>query len=191
MNQLISPQMLKQNRLLHSNKKEGFGGSGHKQAERVIEFAIKMRSRDLLDYGCGQGTLRKQLKKMKAKIKVYEYDPAVKGKDIVPCRCDMVVSTDVLEHVEPELLDNVLKHICSLSRKAVYLAIATRPANKILPNGNNAHLIIEGADWWREQIVKHNWTILAMQDVRKGGTPDGPNHEVRFWLRVAKPGAKK
>lgn len=179
---LISKKMLKQNQILHSNKKEGFGGSGHKQAERVADFATEISAKTLLDYGCGKSTLRKQLKKMKFKIKMFEYDPAVKGKNKMPAAADLVVCTDVMEHVEPKMVQNVLRHIFALAHQGIYFAIATRPANKILPNGKNAHLIIEGAEWWMDQIEKLPWRILDMQDVRKGGTPDGPNHEVRFWL---------
>lgn len=187
MTELISPEMLRQNKLLHGNKKDKFGGSGHKQADRVFEFIKEIGARDMLDYGCGKCTLRKQLKKMRAKVAIHEYDPAVKGRDARPVGpFDLVVSTDVMEHVEPEFVQNVLKDIYHFARRGVYLAIATRPANKILPNGNNAHLIIEGADWWHKQIEKVGWTILRMQDVRKGGTPDGPNHEVRFWLKPVK-----
>ena len=32
------------------------------------------------------------------------------------------------------------------------MRIDTQPANKILTDGRNAHLIIENEDWWRERL---------------------------------------
>ena len=65
---------------------------------------------------------------------------------------ELVICTDVLEHIEPELIDNVLKHIESLTLKTAYLIIDTLPAQKNLPDGRNAHLIIENQDWWTNKI---------------------------------------
>ncbi len=85
---------------------------------------------------------------------VREYDPGIIGKDALPKPADLVIATDVLEHIEPELLGNVLEHIRSLARLGVFLNIATSPAREILPDGRNAHLIIRPPAWWREELAK-------------------------------------
>jgi hypothetical protein len=36
--------------------------------------------------------------------------------------------------------------------------IATRPAKKHLPDGRNAHLIVQDSDWWLGQLEKR-WTV--------------------------------
>lgn len=184
---LISEHMRRQNELLHAGK-EGFGGSGHKHAATVIGFADMLGAETILDYGCGENTLRKKLHEMQWPGKINEYDPARRKYSKLPSPADLVVCTDVLEHVEPKKLQHVLAHLCALTLKGCFLVIATRPANKILPSGRNAHLIIEGHDWWRERIMSASgglltsWRLLASRDVRRGKDPNGPNYEARFYL---------
>jgi hypothetical protein len=178
---LISPDMLRLNQMLHDSPK-GFGGSGWKHWENIIAFCNELHVVTLLDYGCGECTLGRQLNRVAFPVTIREYDPAVRRRAKLPEPCDMVVCTDVLEHVEPDKLQTVLKHIYSLAKKGVYLAIATRPANKLLPDGRNAHLIIEDTPWWRERVKSLPWKIQREHDVRKGSVPEGAPHEVRYWI---------
>ena len=64
----------------------------------------------------------------------------------------MVTCTDVLEHIEPKYIDNVLLHLFLLSDRIIFLNINTREANKTLPDGRNAHLIVQKGDWWIKKI---------------------------------------
>lgn len=182
---LISRDYLEQNRILHRGK-EGFGGSGHKHYDAVVEFIRELGAKNLLDYGAGECTLLVKFKKEGHKFPIVCYDPAVPKLASLPKAADLVVCTDVLEHVEPNLLDNVLDHIASLSRKGCYLAIATRPANKHLPNGKNAHAIIEDTPFWMQRLSRmedKGLRIMRHVDIRKGGVPTGAPHEVRIWLQ--------
>ena len=83
-----------------------------------------------------------------------DYDPAIPGKDAPPGPADLVVCTDVLEHVEPEHLDAVLDDLQRLAKKSLFLLIATRPASKALPDGRNAHLTIEPPKWWIPKLME-------------------------------------
>ena len=67
----------------------------------------------------------------------------------------MLISTDVLEHIEPVFLDSVLKDIHETFQKNAFLIIATSPAKKFLPDGRNAHLIVETPGWWKDKIEKN------------------------------------
>jgi hypothetical protein len=79
----------------------------------------------------------------------------------LPKPSDILVCTDVLEHIEPTLLDNVLDHIERLTREVALLVISCRPANAVLPDGRNAHLIIETPDWWLEKLLaRGTWAVL-------------------------------
>jgi FkbM family methyltransferase len=98
-----------------------------------------------LDYGCGKQTLAAAL----PDLRVIGYDPAVPGLDAPPQPADLVVCTDVLEHVEPELIDNVLDDLCRVAKKAAFVTVATRPAVKTLADGRNAHLTVQPLAWWR------------------------------------------
>lgn len=131
------------NTALHQ-KRPSYGASGHRWAKEVSHLE------DILDYGCGKGTLAKELGRT-----ISEYDPAIPGKDAEPEPHKHVVCTDVLEHIEPECLDEVLQHIASLMQESGLLVVATRPANKKLPDGRNAHLIIEPWAWWNKALNAH------------------------------------
>jgi 2-polyprenyl-3-methyl-5-hydroxy-6-metoxy-1,4-benzoquinol methylase len=127
-----------------------YGSSSAKWAPKVLELVRSTGSSSVLDYGCGKGNLASAL----PDLDVREYDPAIAGKDAEPAPADLVVCTDVLEHIEPDCLDDVLAHIRSVTVKAAFLNIATRPAVKTLPDGRNTHLIIQPQDWWRSRVEK-------------------------------------
>jgi hypothetical protein len=74
----------------------------------------------------------------------------------------MVACIDVLEHIEPECLDNVLDHIASLTEAVAFLSIHTGPALKKLPDGRNAHLIQEPAEWWLPKLMSR-WDMQTIQ----------------------------
>lgn len=62
---------------------------------------------------------------------------------------DAVVSCDVLEHIDEADLPWVIDELFAFARKAIFVAIGTYPAAKILPNGENAHCTIKPSSWWR------------------------------------------
>jgi hypothetical protein len=86
---------------------------------------------------------------------IWEYDPAIEGKDLPPRPADLVVCVDVLEHVEPQYLDATLRDIARCTTKIGYFIISTTAAVKILPNGQNTHLIQKNKDWWGLRLSEH------------------------------------
>ena len=144
---LISPQYVNDNLAMHE-RLANYGAYGSRWADRVRAIAARTGSCDVLDYGCGKGTLAKAL----TDLTVREYDPAIPGKDALPASADLVVCTDVLEHIEPDCIDEVIAHIGRLTRTAAFLNISTRLAAKSLDDGRNAHLIVQDAAWWRALI---------------------------------------
>lgn len=147
------------NRELH--KDPVYGVSGHQWANSLLKFCREMGTHDILDYGCGKRTLEKALG-----FRIKNYDPCIPGLDGEPEPADIVACIDVLEHIEPECIDNVLAHIASLSKKGCYLMVANRPARKMLPDGRNAHLIQEGPEWWLPKIWAVGLRLVHFQDVR-------------------------
>lgn len=152
---LISPEYVEMNKAMHS--KGDYGIKGVARVSDVIQLAVQSDSRTILDYGCGRGTLKRNMT-----LPVREYDPAIPGKDSLPSPADLVVCGDVLEHVEPECLEAVLKHLQSLTRKICFAVIHLTPAKKVLPDGRNAHLIQEDEHWWAERLSKY-FDINQMQ----------------------------
>ena len=59
----------------------------------------------------------------------------------------------MLEHIEPELIDNVLDDLKRLTIGLGIFSVHTGPALKILADGRNAHLIQEQPEWWREKFL--------------------------------------
>lgn len=157
--QLISPKYLEQQRVLHAAPC-GYGGRGDKWTGVVLHIALAYEASSILDYGCGEGSLVKMLKaEPLGGIRVDEYDPAVPGKDTPPSFADLVVCTDVLEHIEPNRLSAVLGHLRMLARKALFVVISTKDSNKVLADGRNAHLIIQHGSWWKQQLRDAGFTL--------------------------------
>jgi hypothetical protein len=146
-------------------KNKAFGSGSRKKKDRIVSLGYT----DILDYGCGKGTLRID--------GIKQYDPGLPKFDIPPLSADLVVCTDVLEHIEPEFLDNVLAHIESLMLKAGYFTIGILKARKNLPDGRNAHLIIEPAEWWIDKIVGY-FNIVEHKKLRDGNRMEERELEV-------------
>lgn len=162
--QTITEDYRRLNRELHESGKE-YGIYGARHAERVLELMDEYECKTVLDYGCGKGMLKTALFNPDW---LHEYDPAIPGKDDRPKEmADLVVCTDVLEHIEPELLDNVLTDLARLTRKATFLVIATRESIKTLPDGSSPHKIIESPEWWKaklgEKFLVLDWSVDAAQ----------------------------
>jgi hypothetical protein len=148
---LISAGYLADQVWLHRQPR-GYGGKGAKWAAAVGRLAAESACGSILDYGCGEGSLGTALRAAPLGLEVREYDPAMPGKDQLPAPADLVVCTDVLEHVEPAKLDAVLEHLAGLTRICCLAVIATRPASKVLKDGRNAHLTVESAAWWTARL---------------------------------------
>jgi hypothetical protein len=144
---LISDEYRDMNRRLHAAG--DYGASGERWAETVRGVHQKMGGGTILDYGCGQRTLEKGLG-----LPIANYDPCIAGLDAPPEPADLVVCTDVLEHVEPEMLPEVLDDLRRVTRRIGFFVIANRPAAKVLPDGRNAHLIQEGPRWWLPRLCE-------------------------------------
>lgn len=138
----ISKDYKKLNEQLHADNKH-YGESGGRWASTVLELAYHYNTRDILDYGAGKGKLGDNLP-----FQIQEYDPCIGDLVAEPKPADIVVCTDVLEHIEPECLDNVLYDLWRLTKKTAFLTISCSPAKKELPDGRNAHLIQEPVQWW-------------------------------------------
>ena len=147
---------------------------GKKQYSCLKHFLKTHEVNSLIDFGCGKGGLVSVIKELHPTITLIDgYDPGVAEfahLPTVPYEC--LVSTDALEHIEPEYLAQSLKTINSLFTKYCFLRIACYPAKKKLPDGRNAHLIVEKPQWWIEQVKKHISGNIIETEIRPfHGTP--------------------
>ena len=117
----------------------------------VLRPIARANARSILDYGAGQSTFIANLNLIGLTIRD-RYDPAIPAISTVPReKYDVILCTDVLEHLYEDEIDLVLKHISSLTDKAVLSADAN-DATTILPNGENAHATVQPIEWWVEKI---------------------------------------
>lgn len=168
---MFSLPYLQQLKDVHNDRtrRTGFGGKS-KNLGRFPKFMKIWNVDSLLDYGCGKGHVLAQLKEKYPKVIIEGYDPAIDRYNTVPqTQYDCVFSNDVLEHIEPQYIGQVLENIDSLSKKYIWLRIDTKPARKKLPDGRNAHLILESPEWWMVQLGKHvSGEIVFNELTRKG-----------------------
>ena len=162
---LISETYRKLNADLHA--RTVFGQRGERHAPVVRDLLRETGARTVLDYGAGRGTLADALKG----FDVWSYDPAVKRFETLPPPCDIVVCTDVLEHIEPDCLQTVLEHLRSLTRVVAHIVIAIKPdGHKRLGDGRDPHLIVQPPDWWRAKLEEHYPVVRCVNVTNRDAT---------------------
>ena len=116
----------------------------------------------ILDFGAGKGNTSDSIKTLYPDIEVHTYDPVTFPIEL-PKQVDLVYSSDVLEHVEPQHIDDTIVDLFKRGTKYQYHLIACHLAKKTLTDGRNAHLIVEEPDWWENKIstLCPDWTIVT------------------------------
>jgi hypothetical protein len=177
----ISPEYLELQKQMHDASPR-YARSGGNHAARVFMAAAQIAKKrgecSVLDYGSGQGTLLDGITRAFPDIPgvtYREYDPCIQGKDTDPESAGVVFCGDVMEHVEPECVEAVIKHIHYLTKEIAIVVVSTRPAHKNLPDGRNAHICLQKPNWWAswfrkyfvviEQNVTDDAIMLVMQKI--------------------------
>ena len=161
---LISYSYREQNRKLHEEN-EVYGANSAKYFKQVVRLMQKTDCKTVLDYGCGKGGLVKAL--LDHGMLARGYDPAVEEFFTPQEPADLVVCTDVLEHIEPEYITMVLDDLHRLTLRAIYLIVATGPAQKVLPDGRNAHLIQKSSRDWLYDLLPR-FKLVEFMDAGRG-----------------------
>jgi hypothetical protein len=150
---LISEEYRRIQEQLHRNP--DYGVASVTFAPLVAEILTQVRATELLDYGAGKGRLGQTLRQhVQGRLTIHHYDPAVPEWSAPPAPCAFVACIDVLEHIEPHLLDNVLDDLKRVTARVGVFTVHTGAALKVLPDGRNAHLIQKPAEWWLPKILE-------------------------------------
>lgn len=149
---LISPTYKELN--TDYNKKNDWQSANLKQvAGIVLNTAADYECESILDYGAGKHHLENMMAKALRPGVFRSYDPGVPGIDDLPHPADLVLCNSVLEHVEPECLDDVLADLVRCTQKVCLLVISCYPSGVKLKDGSSPHRIVESANWWMAQLL--------------------------------------
>jgi hypothetical protein len=136
---------------LHRNP--NYGVASLHFAPFVQQLAEGLKASSISDYGAGKQNLRLALERAGFQIAYHPYDPAFPDYG-EPRAADLVCCIDVLEHIEPDLLDNVLDDLARITVKHGFFSIHTGAAQKVLADGRNAHLIQKPSSWWLPRLCE-------------------------------------
>lgn len=161
---LISDEYRSLQTQLHEDP--NYGVASIAAAPMVSRLCNLYEVEELLDYGAGKGNLAKHLD-VDHPMRVQMYDPAIEEWSEDPEPSQMVACVDVLEHIEPQLLENVLDDLQRVTQQIGFYSVSTGPAMKTLADGRNAHLIIKPLDWWLPKICER-WDLHTFQRTQDG-----------------------
>lgn len=171
---LITDEYRAEQEKLHDNP--NYGTASVQYAETVSRLIENLEADELLDYGAGKLRLIQTISEKRLcqrPFRYIPYEPANPKYSEPPKPAEMVTCIDVLEHVEPDLLDNVLDDLERVTGRIGFFTIHCGPAVKVLSDGRNAHLIQQPLQWWLPRIAAR----FDIQTVQK--TPGG------YWFLVA------
>ena len=140
-----------------------WGSRGHNWCYMAAGIALIDDCATVLDYGCGKGALNRILGRH---FRVQDYDPGIQAVSSPPTPADLVVCADVMEHIEPDCVDDVIKDLRRLTQKRLFVVISTILAGKNLPSGRNAHLTVQPAEWWLEKLNAFKFETRRTFDTR-------------------------
>ena len=148
----------------HRAQNTTWGSSAVRNAgDAVVRWIKKHRGiHSILDFGCGTGQLSDYITECCDGVVVTRYDPSVEEYDRLPTdRFDLIVSVDVLEHVEPQDLAKTLNWINGHARRQFH-HIDCNETNDRLPDGRDVHLIVERPEWWLSTLQYNNpgWVLM-------------------------------
>jgi hypothetical protein len=143
-----------------------YGASLIRHLPIIRDLVAESGAKSMLDYGSGKGRFYElrdiELRTGEVIPSVAEYlglssircyDPAVKSHSTLPDeKFDIVISTDALEHCPEPDLPWIVDEIFGFATKMVYANVASYPAIKRLPNGENAHATQRDHLWWKDLL---------------------------------------
>jgi len=154
----IMNEWIEQYKQYHAELNTNYPGNNLKpQLHHIKDLVQDTKAKTLLDFGCGKGLQYTKYKHHKELgVMPALYDPAVPEYNTLPeGTFDGVYSTDVMEHIPKEQIPETFQTIFEKAERFVFLAICTKPAIAVLPNGENAHCTVKPIGWWTSMIEKY------------------------------------
>ncbi len=158
-------ESVEQYKLLHQVD-QNYGASSAKFIDEIAVFIEWLNPSRVLDYGCGKGALISALSARYPGIEFLGFDPAVPGRETLPQgRFDLVINTDVLEHIPEASLPTVIETISKLTDHA-YFNLHHALAKTVLPNGQNAHCTVKPPEWYHTLMRRYFASVTPLKGRR-------------------------
>lgn len=183
-------------------------GTSSYTGSTLAEYALEIKkvislfdAKEALDYGAGKSiyyngvhdpiTIEKTNQKVDNLLeywglhKVDLFEPARKI-DKESRKYDLVLSTDVLEHIYIADVPWVVREIFEHADKCVFATISCRFALAKLPNGQQAHITMRSPHWWNGlfQTIANDFPNVDFFLCCDGPNPKGERE--KFWFRRTK-----
>lgn len=149
---------LQQYKIIHS---ACYGASAYLYFEQIAREVFNFGPQSIIDYGCGRSDLVAHFW-ADGRRRIAKYDPAIPNyADMPEGEFDLVLCTDVMEHIPMSDVDRVFAEIKAKSKSALF-TISTIPARAKLPDGRNAHITILSPDEWAAWIKSTFGTAICI-----------------------------
>ncbi len=134
-----------------------------KHKESIRTFVQSTGAKTMLDFGSGRGDAYRSPHKLHhylglPRAAVTLYDPAfatdgVFSTSTLPTgQFDLVVCSDVVEHLVPEEVPEFVARLFSYAKTGVWASFCSREAKKFFADGRNLHTCVRPPEWWQEQF---------------------------------------
>ena len=154
-------ELIPQYRAMAAGGEQFHGLSVLQHVTSIRKLAHSVKAKSMLDFGCGRGDAYRSPHKLHQQIgiprrNVKLYDPAFPQHDVIPKgRWDLVVCSDVLEHVPSDDVPAFLDGLFTRANKAVWLSVCCRLAKKTFPGTDvNLHVTIQPYLRWHEAVSR-------------------------------------
>ena len=127
----------------------------------------------VIDFGCGTGRAAKKFEEQDFPVVGVDFVRAALETEIAfveACLWDMPsfkadwgFCTDVMEHIPPEKVPDVLEQIHARTKKGCFFQIALTKDSFGDRIGERLHLTVQSLDWWTDELSKHWGHVKATQ----------------------------
>ena len=177
-----------------------------KMAHKLIIYLGLKTSDSLLDFGCAKGYLVKALRILE--IEAYGCDISeyainnidhevakycyLNNQNCLPFEqtFDWIISKDVLEHLEEELIDEFLLLARQRTNQMFHVVpLGDEKGNFIISayNSDDTHIQKKPLDWWIEKFRLHGWTNISytfrVPGVKDNWTKEYPKGNAFFTVK--------
>lgn len=161
-------EIIEEYKELHKGSRFSRGTALLKHVPELTRLAQLLNVSSVLDYGCGKAVFWKTPNWRGIFNNVIGdltlYDPAVPEFSTPPpdTRFDMVICTDVLEHVHPDHTVEFLDRLLLYTRRVLFLNVSTTLAKKTFKDGTNLHINVRTRNEW-EKLIRERQSELGVK----------------------------